>query len=180
MIELTELACERDTRRVKFASLNFWKRYKVILMLHGISRADVQQQAWVEMLDLTKKNKLTLSEHIEMRLLDWMRHLTHFQKKGKTMTPALVLVEELPDEPTYIDFERYDQLRRVRDELKHRSDQMRFIMDKYVEGYSMKAIGQMIDRTEGRVCQRINSFIKDMNVEYTKNVYEVGPDFSPG
>ena len=147
---------------IKKAARCFWVKNRQILQAHGLHREDVEQQAWVEYLTMREKSQEVSPYFLQTRLLDWMRKLTHWDYVSHERRDSLVLMDKPPEAAIEQHPERVEFRRIMEEESGKLGGRMVFILTKYLEGYSMKAIGSMLQRTEGRISQQLKAFVLHM------------------
>ncbi len=137
--------------RIAPATRILWSRYRRILENRGVSFREVQQQAWVAYLQLHHAKRPT--SYIYERLIDWLRSLTHYNYQKKETRTFVEFHEHIHAGSTTMDVETPEVYTKVRQIAMQRGAQSTHVFDEYMEGYSMRTIGQHMNVTEGRVCQ---------------------------
>ena len=161
-------------QRVDCVSRVFWKSYAGILLRHGIHWHDVRQQAWVELLILNNLWPTNPTKYLHGRLIDWMRHATRWTKSTRTPSPIMESFEcydgrkslELgrhtksmgPSSPPP-NYEQHDIFRRLYQAAKADGSRSKAILGAYIDGESMRHIGEDYMISESRVSQIIKGVI---------------------
>jgi len=160
-------------RRIDFVCRMLWKQQGWRLRMFRLQYQDLTQQAWVEYLKCEREWPTFPGRYLYGRLIDWIRHETHYNHRTHTMGPSIEhyedsrAIEQVYPGSTRVemDVESGEIVQKVKG-LCHDA-RAALIVGCYQEGYSMKAIGKKLGITEGRVCQLYQGVIRQARASFT-------------
>ena len=147
-------------KSIEYVSTHFWRKHQRRLRHFGVTQDDVKQQAWVSYLELEQIWPTNPGKYVGYRLTDWMRAITNWDHRKKKLHPSLVLMEALPDVPVTMDVEMVELIEKVRAQAQRDAGHFPIIFHQYLEGYTMREIGQTIGRTEALVSIRLGQLFR--------------------